>query len=178
MVNRCIMIFPVFKNMNLIDQLRAKYDPLAQHVRPHITLVFPFESNIETATLRNHLVKKLEGIKPFRLSLKGIVSSRENGNYLFLNIKEGRDKIIELHQRLYTDILEEYIPNFLKKVVFFPHMTVGNITNENDFYIAVKETKSFYHHFETTVDTISVEIIDENEDSIIELNVPLDAKDI
>lgn len=40
------MIFPKFENIKIIDEIRDKYDPLANHVRPHITLVFPFESNI------------------------------------------------------------------------------------------------------------------------------------
>ncbi|OEF99897.1 hypothetical protein BHF71_07235 [Vulcanibacillus modesticaldus] len=173
MLKRCIMIFPEFKNMNLIDQIREKYDPLAKHVRPHITLVFPFESNIKTNELKEHLLKRLEGIKPFYLSLKGIVTSRANGNYIFLNIEDGKEKIIELHNNLYTGILEDYIPDWLRKVEYFPHMTVGNVANEDQYIKAIEETKNFNHVFETIVDTISVEIIDENEDSIIELNIPL-----
>jgi hypothetical protein len=45
----------------------------------------------------------------------------------------------------------------------------------NDFKMAVEETKDIDDVFETTVETISVEIIDENENSIIELNIPLRA---
>ena len=43
---RTIMIFPEFENMEIIDNIRKKYDPLAELVRPHITLVFPFESQM------------------------------------------------------------------------------------------------------------------------------------
>ncbi len=174
MIKRCIMIFPDFKNRYLIDHLREKYDPLAKNVRPHITLVFPFDSNIEKHELEEHLLNKLKGIKPFILSLKGIVTSRENGNYLFLNIVEGKDIIIDMHQKLYTDILEGYHPDFLKKVDFFPHMTVGNVSDEEEYKEAIEETKQFNHEFQTIVNTISVEIIDENEDSIIELTILLE----
>jgi hypothetical protein len=38
------MIFPHFGNMQLIDNIRSNYDPLAEHVRPHITLVFPLKA--------------------------------------------------------------------------------------------------------------------------------------
>ncbi len=48
MIKRCIMIFPQFENIEVIDKIRNKYDPLANHLRPHITLVFPFDSNIKT----------------------------------------------------------------------------------------------------------------------------------
>ena len=46
MSERTIMIFPKFSNMEIIDRIRRNYDPLADLVRPHITLVFPFHSDI------------------------------------------------------------------------------------------------------------------------------------
>ena len=48
---RTIMIFPEFENMEIIDNIRKQYDPLAELVRPHITLVFPFESQISNEEL-------------------------------------------------------------------------------------------------------------------------------
>lgn len=47
MLQRCIMIFPEFKNIEEIEKIRRKHDPLVNHVKPHITLVFPFNSGIE-----------------------------------------------------------------------------------------------------------------------------------
>ena len=41
---RTIMIFPEFDNIEVIDKIREQYDPLANFVRPHITIVFPFDS--------------------------------------------------------------------------------------------------------------------------------------
>lgn len=41
---RTIMIFPEFENIDVINDIRKKYDPLANLVLPHITLVFPFDS--------------------------------------------------------------------------------------------------------------------------------------
>ena len=32
-------------NMEVIDKIREQYDPLANLVRPHITIVFPFDSD-------------------------------------------------------------------------------------------------------------------------------------
>ena len=43
---RTIMIFPTFENIEIINSIRDKYDPLANLVRPHITIVFPFESDM------------------------------------------------------------------------------------------------------------------------------------
>lgn len=167
------MIFPEFANMKLIDDIREKYDPLAKHVKPHITLVFPFDSHIDTNELRDHLIHKLEGIHPFYIRLKGITPIKSYGNYLYLNIQEGKEAIVDIHHKLYTELLAEHMPEWLRKGNYYPHMTVGNIDDEEEYNKAIKEIKDFNEVFETIVQTISVEIIDENEDSIIELTIPL-----
>ncbi|MBU3142698.1 2'-5' RNA ligase family protein [Clostridium sp. CF012] len=173
MIKRCIMIFPHFENQQIIDDIRKKYDPLAKCVGPHITLVFPFESEIDKNNLKEHIEIMLLDIKAFHISLSGITPSTLAGNYLFLNVKEGNTQIVEIHKRLYKGILKEFYPQWPKEIDFLPHMTVGNISDLNAFEMAVEETKNIDDVFETTVDTISVEIIDEDEDSIIELNIPL-----
>lgn len=52
-------------------------------------------------------------------------------------------------------------------------MTVGNFDKEENFEMAINETRNIVDSFKAIVNEISVEIIDENEDSIIELNIPL-----
>ncbi len=167
------MIFPHFKNIQVIEDIRKKYDPLAEHVKPHITLVFPFESHIETSKLEEHMKNMTSDIRPFDIVLGGITPSASFGNYLFLNIIEGNKQIAEIHKRLYCGILKEFYPAWLNNTDFMPHMTIGNISDSEAFNRAVDATKNFVEIFKTTVNTISVEIIDENEDSTIELNIPL-----
>ena len=52
---RDILIFPKFKNINNIQKLRNKYDPLANLIPPHITIAYPFSDNISN----KELIKKL-----------------------------------------------------------------------------------------------------------------------
>lgn len=54
---RTIMIFPEFENMDIIDRIRDKYDSLARLVRPHITLVFPFENEMSNEAIEEILIK-------------------------------------------------------------------------------------------------------------------------
>lgn len=176
MLKRCIMIFPEFANMKLIDEIREKYDPLAKHVNPHITLVFPFDSYIDTNELRDHLINKLKGIHPFSIRLKGITPVKSYGNYLYLNIEEGKETIVDIHHKFYTELLAEHMPEWLGKENYYPHMTVGLVEDEEEYNKAIEATKDFSYAFETIVKTISVEIIDENEDSIIELTIPLESQ--
>ena len=49
MSKRAIILFPKFcSNTDLIQDIRDRYDPLASKIAPHITLVFPFESEISS----------------------------------------------------------------------------------------------------------------------------------
>ena len=54
-----------------------------------------------------------------------------------------------------------------------PHMTIGNFTNRTDLNNAYENVCLIKDRFSTLVEKISVEIIDENEDSIIEIEVNL-----
>lgn len=173
MKERCIMIFPKFKNMDIIHQIRRKYDPLANHVSPHITLVFPFKSEIRSNELKNYLESVLSTVNPFQITLKGITPVKSFGNHLFLNIKNGADEIAEIHRRLYTGILESYLPPWLKEGNYLPHMTVGKIEKEEEYKKAIIETKDIINVFTCNVNKISVEIIAENKDSIIEMEIEL-----
>jgi 2'-5' RNA ligase len=167
------MIFPEFSNMNIIDTIRDKYDPLARHVRPHITLVFPFESDISTSELRAHLEDILSEVRPFKVSLHGIIPVRTFGNHLFLDITKGRDEIINIYKCLYTGILESFHPEWLRTVDYYPHMTVGNLPTEEKYKSAIEVAASIDDVFDSHIEKISVEIIAENEDSLIEMEIPL-----
>jgi 2'-5' RNA ligase len=171
---RCIMIFPQFKNINIIDEIREKYDPLAKNVRPHVTLVFPFQSSIGKVDLQNNLLKSLEGVKCFNLTLEEIIKiDNKFGLYLFLGVTEGTEKVKELYQKLNSGIVKNYNSNWVNEGEFMPHMTIGNFEDRNTLNDAYVDVCSIKDSFNTLVEKISVEIIDENEDSIIEMEVNL-----
>lgn len=153
--------------MQRIDNLRSQYDPLAEFIQPHVTLVFPFESDISHSELSDHIVQATDGLPPFTITLSGITGA--DNEYLFLNVKEGNDSIIQLHDRLYSGILKPYLNRTL---MFVPHLTVGRIQNRSEWALAIAETEAIHETFTTTVDEISVERIDELGRSILEFNLP------
>ncbi|MBP1888618.1 hypothetical protein J2Z53_000197 [Clostridium moniliforme] len=55
MNTRTIMIFSEFKNIDVINNIRKKYESLADLVLPHITLVFHFYSEITNEELSLYL---------------------------------------------------------------------------------------------------------------------------
>ena len=97
---RTIMIFPEFDNMGIIDDIRTKYDPLAQFVRPHITLVFPFENAMSKEEVETILNRCLHDVKPFEIVLNGIsMQEHRYGKYLFLDVKTGVDDICKVQKK-------------------------------------------------------------------------------
>ncbi|WP_242953976.1 2'-5' RNA ligase family protein [Clostridium felsineum] len=171
---RTIMIFPEFSNMQVIDKIREKYDPLFKHVRGHVTLAFTFKSNLTQSEIEEHIKRVCVEFRSFKLSLQGILKvDNEFGRYLFLEVRQGRKTIKELSCRLYTGILESYKPEWFSDEKLLPHMTIGQFKNKNEIDRAFEEVQDIKDKFTTTVNKISVEIVDENEDSIIEFDVTL-----
>jgi 2'-5' RNA ligase len=167
-VQRAIHIFPKFSNIELINEMRQKYDPLAHLVPPHITLVFPFESEIAYEALAAHAWTCLSKKKPFHIMLRGVSGADEE--YLFLNVKVGNDEIIALHDELYTGVLKDYLN---RRLIFTPHLTVGRTKDKRSFLSALNETYDWNEVFETTVNEVMIERIGENQKSTILLRVPL-----
>ena len=161
---RTIMIFPEFENVEIIDKIRNQFDPLADFVRPHITIVFPFESSMSNEELAQVLEARLKDIKPFPLELGGI-SKQEDvfGNYLFLNVLQGAEEICRMNQLLYANEFK----TFDKGLQYVPHMTVGKLTTVEELDRAYNQVKLMESTFRTEVRKMSVEMIGENEESII-----------
>ncbi|MGL5345843.1 MAG: 2'-5' RNA ligase family protein [Peptostreptococcaceae bacterium] len=176
-LKRCIMIFPEFENMEIIDKIREKYDPFANNVGPHVTLVFPFDSSIKSEDLKEYLKEHLKDKKTFEIRLKDIIKiDDDTGKFLFLTVKDGNEKVKELNKLLYSGILKKYKPGFLNTVEFMPHMTLGKFDSSEKLNIAYENIKNMQDEFKSTVKKVSVEIIDENMDSIIEMEIDLKEK--
>lgn len=164
-MKRAIVLFPKFRNMEAIQAIRERFDPLVEYIAPHITLVFPFESALSTDELKAHLSHTLAGMRPFTVRLNGVTGDFRDG-YLFLNVKQGNDSIIDLHDRLYSGALEPFL---LRKVTYCPHITVGRVLEPSAFDRALEELAGFQESFEAEIDKVYVENIDSSDRSTIEL---------
>ncbi|MBO4927412.1 MAG: 2'-5' RNA ligase family protein [Clostridiales bacterium] len=167
---RTIMIFPKFENIEIIDSIRKKYDPLADLVRPHITIVFPFESEMSNDELAAVLDERLKGIPAFDMELCGFGKQSEPfGNFLFLNLVKGAELIVKMHDLFYSNDFK----NFFMDYPYMPHMTVGKLSTVEELEEAFEGVKTIEDSFVTRVRKISVEMIGEHEESIIILEKEL-----
>src|SRR6266511_2505960 len=131
-----IVVFPKFDGLHLIEQLRRRFDPLVSVIKAHITLVFPFESDLTTEQLHSHIRRAVHDIHPFRVRLQGIIE--QEGGYLFLNVTRGNNQLIELHDRLYSGLLAAYLSS---EHTYVPHVTVGHLTDKTAFLEALEATR-------------------------------------
>ena len=163
---RDILIIPKFKNIDKIQNIRQKYDELYEKIMPHIILAFPFNKDISNEELKKKLLEITKSIKPFKIKCKGVTlrkDERINTYYIFLNIVEGKEIIKEINSKIYINILNDID---IKKYNYEPHITLGTTNNSQEKIV-------IYDEFETTVDTIIVEKIGKNEESIIQFEINL-----
>lgn len=154
-LKRDILIFPKFKNIDLIQKIREDYDELASLVAPHITLVFPFNDEIGTPALSLKIKEAIKDISPFKVVFNGI--SLSDDNYIFLNCTIGNDTIKKLHDIIYSDVLPTH---YNKNIEYIPHITLG-ISDDISFL------NDFYYSFEDIIDEIVIEGIGIHQESII-----------
>ncbi|MBO4637104.1 MAG: 2'-5' RNA ligase family protein [Clostridiales bacterium] len=170
MALRTVMIFPEFgERSEVIDTIRDRYDPLAGLVRPHITVVFPFDSPMSDDELSRILDERLRDVRPFDVLLKGFSKSTDpSGNYLFLDVLKGKEDIISLHELFYANEFREFYQLLpFSGISFVPHVTVGKVGSLKELDAAYDDIKDIDLEYGFKVKKISVEMIGPNEESII-----------
>lgn len=166
---RCVLVYPNFENRGVIDAIRDKYDPLCNVIDPHITLVFPFGSDLSARALAEHTQEALLGFEPFHLRMKGLTASIEpDGNYLFLNVAQGLQELYGLSRKLYTGILAEYQSD-LYRARYCPHITVGKLGKSEDHRGIIRRIGNQETEFACDIDCVHIEIIKESDSAILEV---------
>lgn len=112
-----------------IDRLRQKYDPTVSLIKPHITVLFPVPAETGESRIQTHIIKVLASRTAFRIRINGFKKSWDH--WLLLTIKEGNDRIIKLHDDLYTGFLS---PFRRRDITFVPHIGIGLFVKERSEY--------------------------------------------
>jgi 2'-5' RNA ligase len=135
--------------------LRAKYDPQAELIPPHLTLLFPLPGSVGEQRLVSHIEQVVRAWKPFSIRLKGLQCSRDN--YLLLLLQRGKREVIRLHEAWYTGVLAPYRRTDL---LFVPHVTLGAFPEEEHRCLqAVEEAQRMgldYRHVVDRLDLVEV----------------------
>lgn len=165
---RCIHIFPRFDNNHEIDAIREAFDTLYKCIEPHITLVFPFESSLTKEEIASAVRQVLTSENTFSISTTDITAVESHGFYLFLNIGEGKKRITELHYKLHTGILRPFQSPWTLDGSYEPHITIGRFETKDEMLTAFDNLQVTDLRCEVEIDRIYVEVIGDNDESIIE----------
>jgi hypothetical protein len=118
-----LVYYPKFdrKTGENIEAFRRKYDPFVDSWKPHIPFVFPVAcSEVDEEKLTEHIETVLKNWKPFSIHVGGFTKSWDH--WLFLQLKEGNEEAIALHDELYTGILSPYLR---RDIEYIPHIGIG-----------------------------------------------------
>jgi 2'-5' RNA ligase len=157
MQKRVIVAFPRIENPAGWEEVlsaRERFDPLARLVEPHLTLVSPFEDPMSDAALEQHVRTAVCELRSFAVTLRD-VTVHEN-EYLFLNVKRGNDRVVDLRDALYAGPLAAHLS---RTHTFVPHVTVGRVRTQ-DLPAAIEATAGLTTSIDAMVSSVSVYRID------------------
>ncbi|GEK28588.1 2'-5' RNA ligase family protein [Furfurilactobacillus siliginis] len=167
-MQRSILIFPKISDDSDIQRVRNEYDPLAAHIRPHISLVFPFESSATDADIKAAIMMATNGYKPFEIQTTKL--GGDDQGYLWLALTQGVNELRKLHETLYQNPL---FTSFLRAdIPYEPHITVAHVNSERQKQVRQQLT-AMQLKLTAVIDQISVEHILLNGDSEEVIKVPL-----
>ena len=165
-----IVIYPDI-DCEKINALRRQYDPNYNLIAPHITLVFPFSEEVNEQGLMDHINNVLREKRSFKITLSGLRKSDDH--WLFLLIDDGKQDLIELHNRLYTGILAPYL---VAGIEYIPHLSLGRFAQSDataacergkkcpfdsqNYWEALKKAREQNLYYECMVDRIHLLKID------------------
>lgn len=121
---RAIHIFPDWGPNAGLEAFRWAYDPLGDIILPHITLVFPFASDLQDAVLTAHAREVAASFGPFRISMGRAESHAPD--YIWLPIRLGAEVVHALHEALYKRPLAGFRN---QEVNYQPHVTIGRVSH-------------------------------------------------
>lgn len=167
-MQRSILIFPKISDYSTIQRVRNDYDPLAAHIWPHISLVFPFESSVTDAAIKATIMMAIKGYSPFEIQTTDL--GGDDQGYLWLSLTQGANELRKLHDTLYQNPL---FAGFLRAdIPYEPHITVAHVSPERQEQVR-RQLSEMRLKLTAVIDQISVEHILPNGDSDEVIKVPL-----
>ncbi len=106
--------------------LRIRYEPFADLLPPHVTFIFPLSQSVGREAIEAHIANILVKWEPFEVHFCTLEKSWDH--WLYLGASEGKKKVINLHDDLYSGILQPYLRNDLP---FYPHIALGHFGKES-----------------------------------------------
>ncbi len=126
-----------------LQPLRQKYDPLANKVPAHISILPPFDFFGPPEKLYDHLAGVGDTFAPVKVSLAGWDIQRGSRGYqLRLPLIAGRAELLELRNSLCAGLLASLAPQ--KEAGYWPYIQFGQFPTHRQ----MQEARTHLAHFE------------------------------
>lgn len=146
-MNYTVAIFPEFEGIDVINSIRKKYDPSYAWLGPHIALVYYFKEK----PLVGKIKELMREFSSFEIKLNKLRASSKN-NYIFLEVTDGREKIIKIKDKLYNALGLKWDKDFS----YSPHMTLANLKTKKEQKIALNEIQKLNLNYSCKIDSFYV----------------------
>ena len=120
-----------------IAPLREQFDPLYNLVAPHITVVFPFETNRPLSELTSLIKSETDLQKSFLIQLDTVGDFYPKSPTIYWNVKKNSN-LSELYYRLHVCL---GIPIPFK--TYLPHVTIGREISHHRVIIVKEKIASY-----------------------------------
>ena len=172
MPRRALVVFPESDQLTIVEDLRRRFDPLARLIAAHVTLVFPFTSDLSTDALRHHVERGVRGCPPFQVRLEGI--SEADDDYVFLDVSVGKSGFVDLHDRLYSGVLAGHLST---EHIYRPHVTVARVADRSERATVLTVARDVTRAVTADVRAVSAFVLHDDGRGEVEFAVPLQVDD-
>ncbi len=161
-----VVYYPNIKHEGFLA-FRDKYEPYANLLPPHVSLVYPVDVSIGHKNLSDHIRKVLESWQPFDLHFQSQLELSWD-NWMKLLAEEGHEQLVRLHDHLYTGILKPHLRKDLPYNAYIgiglfshEHYDFNNITakttlDQDKYEQAKREFEALHFDFWCTVDQLTM----------------------
>jgi 2'-5' RNA ligase len=148
-----------------LQRWRASFgDPMAGVIPAHITLVTTTPTRDWEAT-REHVRDIARRQAPFMVTVAGTGSFRPVSPVVFINVEDGFDECVDLHEKLQTGPLERDLP-----FSYHPHVTIAHDVAPE----SLDEAETVLKDYRATFPVVSMGLYEHDADGIWQLREELD----
>lgn len=148
-----------------LQEWRASFgDPMAEVVPAHITLITTTPTQDWEAT-REHVRGVAKTQQPFNITISGTGSFRPVSPVVFVNVEEGFEECVQLHQKLQSGPLERMLP-----FPYHPHVTVAHDVAQKN----LDEAETVLRDYRATFPVVSMGLYEHDTNGIWQLREELD----
>ncbi|MET1086325.1 MAG: 2'-5' RNA ligase family protein [Arthrobacter sp.] len=148
-----------------LQRWRASFgDPLADVVPAHITLVTTTPTQDWEAT-REHVREVARHQSPFMVTIAGTGTFRPVSPVVFINVAEGFDACVDLHEKLQQGPLQRELP-----FAYHPHVTIAHDVSPE----SLDEAETVLKNYSASFPVVSMGLYEHDADGIWQLREELD----